>query len=97
MITTNIKINDGITPMLKGMKKQLQAYPKDAEAKFISLTPIKTGNARSNTGLVGKNTISANYAYAQRLDQGWSGQAPTGMTRPFEAWKAAKVKQIFGK
>jgi hypothetical protein len=97
MITTNIKIKDGITPMLQGMQKALAAYPKDAEAKFISLTPIKTGNARSNTGLVGKNTISANYAYAQRLDQGWSGQAPRGMTQPFETWKAAKVKQIFGK
>jgi hypothetical protein len=97
MITTNIKINDGITPMLKGMQKQLKAYPKDAEAKFIALTPIKTGNARSNTGLAGKNKILANYPYAQRLDQGWSRQAPAGMTRPFEAWVKTKVKQIFGK
>jgi hypothetical protein len=97
MISTNIKITDGITPMLQGMQKALAAYPKDAEAKFISLTPIKTGNARSNTRLVGKDTISANYAYAGRLDQGWSGQAPQGMTQPFEQWKRLKVKQIFGK
>jgi hypothetical protein len=97
MITTNIKITDGITPVLKGMKKALADYPQQAELKFIALTPIKTGNARSNTGLVGKNKIVANYPYAQRLDQGWSRQAPAGMTKPFEAWVKTKVKQIFGK
>jgi hypothetical protein len=112
MISTNIKISDGITPMLKGMQKQLKAYPKDAEAKFIALTPIGDpnrwknprrpagyipGNARRSTGLVNKNTIKADYAYAVPLDQGHSTQAPNGMTKPFQAWVRAKVKQIFGK
>jgi hypothetical protein len=112
MITTKIKITDGITPVLQGMKRQLQDYPKDAEAKFISLTPVGDpnrwkskkappgyipGNARRNTQLVNKNTIKANYAYAVPLDQGHSTQAPNGMTKPFEAWVRLKVKQIFGK
>jgi len=97
MITVDIKIDDKVTPVLKGMAKQLARYPQDAEDKFVSLTPIRTGNARSNTALKNNDTIEARYPYAQRLDQGWSKQAPTGMTRPFERWVRAKVKQIFGK
>lgn len=97
MLNANIKIDDGITPVLKGMKRELQRYPQDAEAKFKSLTPIDTGNARANTKLKNKDEIEANYPYAQRLDNGWSRQAPQGMTKPFEAWVRQKSKQIFGK
>lgn len=97
MITVDIKIDDKVTPVLKGMAKQLAKYPQDAEAKFVSLTPIRSGNARNNTNLKNNDTIEASYPYAQRLDQGWSKQAPMGMTRPFERWVRAKVKQIFGK
>lgn len=97
MITVDIKIDDGITQTLQGMKKELAKYPQDAEDKFVSLTPIRTGNARSKTRLVNNDTIQANYPYAQRLDEGWSRQAPTGMTKPFEKWMRQKVKQIFGK
>lgn len=78
------------------MIKELQKFPKEAEKEFISLTPIDTGNARSHTHLTG-DTIKANYPYAQRLDEGWSKQAPNGMTKPFEAWMKQKTKQIFGK
>jgi hypothetical protein len=97
MLNANIKISDGITPVLKGMKKELRRYPQEAEAKFKSLTPIDKGNARRRTRLKNKNEIEANYPYAQRLDEGWSKQAPQGMTKPFEAWVRQKVKQIFGK
>jgi hypothetical protein len=97
MISVDIKIDDKMTPVLKGMKKTLARYPKDAEAKFVALTPIDTGNARSRTRLVGNDTIEANYPYAQRLDQGHSRQAPYGMVKPFETWVRGKVKQIFGK
>lgn len=48
---------------------------------FVQTTPRKTGNAQNNTDLVG-NTIYADYKYAQRLDNGWSKQAPKGMTGP---------------
>jgi hypothetical protein len=98
MISADMKINDGITPVLKGMQKALKQYPREALAEFVSLTPIKTGNARSNTYLTAnKEQIVAGYAYAQPLDDGRSRQAPNGMTKPFEKWVAAKSKQIFGK
>jgi hypothetical protein len=97
MISVDIKIDDGLTPVLKGMQAKLNQYPQDAETEFLKLTPIRTGNARRHTHLVNNRYIEANYAYAQRLDQGWSRQAPTGMTKPFEAWMKTKVKQIFGK
>lgn len=97
MIQVDIKIDDGITPVLKGMQRELNKYPQDAEAKFISLTPIDTGNARRNTRLVNKDRIEANYPYAVPLDNGHSSQAPRGMSRPFEQWVKGKVKQIFGK
>lgn len=44
-------------------------------------TPVKTGNARRNTKLQ-RNEILAQYAYAGKLDQGASKQAPDGMTEP---------------
>ena len=43
------------------------------------------------------DTIRADYAYAQRLDNGYSNQAPRGMTEPTEKWLARRVKQIKGK
>lgn len=96
MIGVDITIDDGVTPVLKGQKKNLARYPKDAEKEFVALTPVDTGNARRRTQLVGQ-TIEANYPYAQRLDQGWSKQAPRGMTKPFESWVKNRCKQIFGK
>lgn len=39
------------------------------------------GNARRKTTLK-NNTIDANYPYAKRLDEGYSSQAPDGMTEP---------------
>ena len=49
---------------------------------FKAKTPIRSGNARSRTSLKNKNTIDANYAYAKRLDEGYSKQAPQGMVEP---------------
>lgn len=97
MISIDIKIDNKLTPVLKGMQKELAKYPKDAESQFVALTPIRTGNARSHTRLHNNDTIVANYPYAQRLDEGYSKQAPDGMTKPFDRWVQKKVKQIFGK
>lgn len=41
----------------------------------------KPGNARRKTVLKG-NEIQANYPYAKRLEEGYSSQAPDGMTKP---------------
>ena len=97
VISVDIKIDDKIQQMTKRIKRDLARYPKEAEAEYKSLTPIRSGNARRNTNLRGTDKIVANYPYAERLDDGYSKQAPRGMTIPFERWVRAKVKQIFGK
>jgi len=48
---------------------------------FVKNTPYRSGNARRNTKKFGNN-IDANYPYAQRLEEGYSRQAPKGMTEP---------------
>lgn len=65
--------------------KEFSAIAQDAYVFFERETPIRTGNARRNTQLKG-NEIQANYAYAQRLDDGYSRQAPRGMTEPTERY-----------
>jgi hypothetical protein len=67
-----------------------------AHKTFVDNTPIgdpnrwktkykpknyKPGNARRKTVLKG-NEIQANYPYAKRLEEGYSSQAPNGMTEP---------------
>jgi hypothetical protein len=99
MIRVDIKIDDRVTKELNSIQRQLRAYPQEALAEFKSLTPIARvngGNARRRTTLK-NDRIEADYPYATRLDQGWSKQAPQGMTKPFEQWVRKKVKQIFGK
>ena len=44
-------------------------------------TPIRSGNARNKTKRNGL-TLKSNYAYAGRLDEGWSKQSPKGFTDP---------------
>lgn len=96
MITVDVTIQDDLTNEIKRIKQQLAAVPKQAEAEFVALTPIRSGNARRHTNLVGKQ-IQAHYPYAQRLDQGYSKQAPRGMTRPFEQWFKNRIRKIMGK
>ena len=66
---------------------------------FVKATPKKSGNARRNTKLNNqKNTIEADYAYAGRLNNGWSKQAPNGMTEPaIEFMKRSVSKHLKGK
>lgn len=68
---------------LNQIKKDLsdQRMAQLAENYFVNITPRRTGNAQDNTYLK-NNIINANYPYAQRLDNGWSKQAPKGMTGP---------------
>ena len=49
---------------------------------FVGITPIDSGNARQSTQTKGQDTIHANYAYATRLNTGWSKQARKGMSEP---------------
>lgn len=96
MITVDVKIQDQITKDLDKIQKDLDQLPAKAHKEFVALTPIDTGHARRRTRLQG-DVIAADYAYAQRLDQGWSKQAPQGMTKPWERWYQRQLNKIFGK
>lgn len=85
-----------LSPRIREINKQLDKLPRQAWDFFYKATPIKTGNARRNTRLVGNKTIVAKYPYAQRLDEGYSKQAPDGMVKPTLAFIRTRVKEIFG-
>lgn len=89
----DVKVKDTISSDLAKKVREFERLPKEAHKEFVALTPIDQGNARRNTRLQG-NTITANYPYAQRLDQGWSKQAPNGMLEPFMKWYEKRLKQI---
>lgn len=67
--------------LLRNMENIAEVSMREAGDYFRSKTPIDKGNARRNTSTRGKK-ISADYAYAGRLDDGWSRQAPNGMSEP---------------
>lgn len=77
-----LKVNSSVFE--KRMKK-LSDLPKflvkDALKITKENTPVASGNARNNTIIQG-NKIVSNYAYAGRLDDGYSKQAPQGFTKP---------------
>ena len=87
---------DLITPSTQAIARQLKAVPQQAFEFWVKTTPVRTGNARSNTHLAG-NTIEADYAYAHRLDEGYSKQAPSGMSKPTKAFIDQAVKKILRK
>jgi hypothetical protein len=84
-----------IRPNLQRKNKELQGIAKEAHDKFVAETPIRTGNARRKTRLQGK-TIKADYAYAQRLDEGWSKQSPDGMSKPTIEFIKDRIDEILG-
>lgn len=61
---------------------------------FRSITPEATGNAKKRTTKQGSDTIFADYPYAQRLDKGWSKQAPDGMSKPMYAEIRKYLREI---
>ena len=92
MITLKIGSNQ-ITPSLISKQKKLDVVPDQAYTFFKAHTPIRTGRARRSTVLK-KDVIIAAYPYAQRLDNGYSNQAPDGMSKPTEAFIKKTVDQI---
>lgn len=90
------KTKDDITPTLKRLSSDLQKLPREAYAFWVKETPIRSGNARKNTTLKG-DTIHANYAYAQRLDEGYSRQAPKGMVQPTVEFLQRRIAQLLRK
>lgn len=80
---------------MRSINRALKKVPQRAYEKFKSVTPIRTGNAKRSTKLVNKETIFANYPYAERLDKGYSRQAPVGMSIPTFALIKRLVRRIF--
>lgn len=93
MITLKVTAQNTITPVLKNIQRKLDNLPKEAEKVFVQNTPIRSGNARRNTKL-SKDTIVANYPYAQRLNEGYSKQKPEGMVKPTEEFIIRRFKEI---
>lgn len=69
---------------------------KGAHQVFQANTPIRSGNARRHTSVY-DDTISADYPYATRLDEGYSKQKPAGMTKPTIKWLQDYIKKNLGK
>lgn len=92
-----LTIDDKITPSTLAKQKQLAQIPDDTYTFFKAHTPIRSGRARRNTFLKNKNEIIGQYPYAQRLDEGYSRQAPDGMTKPTEAYFKRRLDAILGK
>lgn len=85
-----------IGPDLRKKDRRLSQVPNLAHDEFVRNTPIRTGNARRRTRLQG-STIKANYPYAERLDQGYSRQAPQGMSEPTIEFIRREIRQILGR
>lgn len=81
---------------LARQQKQIEQLPQRAYKYFVAQTPVDSGNARRSTTLQG-NEIHADYPYAERLDEGWSKQAPRGMVKPTTKWVTDQFKKIFRK
>ena len=65
---------------------------------FKKITPVRSGNARRNTRYSkNKHRITADYAYGARLDDGWSKQAPRGMTEPSLQYLIGALGRHFAK
>ena len=85
-----------VSKMFDQAEKVAKTLPKEAYDYFVDSTPIRSGNARRSTRLRG-NTIDANYAYAERLDDGYSRQAPKGMSEPTEKFLQKRIDDLIGK
>ena len=77
-----VKVDDtDVRQMLTALSIDVIKAWQNTGTFFKNTTPVRTGNARSRTQTVDRR-IGANYAYAGRLDEGWSKQAPQGMSDP---------------
>jgi hypothetical protein len=87
---------DKMTPSLAKIQQQLNKLPQQAYEVFVENTPVNSGNARRRTQLKG-STIEAKYAYATRLDNGWSKQSPKGMSEPTDKFIRTQLTKIIRK
>jgi hypothetical protein len=72
------KVTNNIDKRVAKLEKEFGNIAIEAHKKFVEVTPVNSGNAKSKTELRGKE-IQANYDYSVRLQNGHSKQAPNGM------------------
>lgn len=72
-----------ITPRLNRLLRYVNddTITEVAYQSFRKYTPVRSGNAKRNTKKSG-HSVLADYPYATRLEEGYSKQAPDGMTIP---------------
>jgi hypothetical protein len=90
------KTGNTLDAKIDAINRELAKVPQQAYKEFVKNTPIRTGNARSQTRLR-QNVIHADYAYAQPLDDGYSRQSPDGMTEPTRKYVRALIRNILRK
>jgi hypothetical protein len=95
MVRISVKFSNTTGKKLNKIEQELKRLPAEAADVFKQNTPVKTGNARRKTGLRGQDSIVADYPYAQKLDDGYSKQAPQGMTKPTKRYIKQRLNQIF--
>jgi hypothetical protein len=93
MVTVDTK---AARKLLRDVDRAIEDTWNDTGTFFKNVTPVRTGNARSRTRQVA-NKITADYAYAGRLDEGWSKQAPTGMSEPSIEYFVDKLTARIGR
>lgn len=91
------KLNDAMTASLRRVQSDLDKLPAQAFDFWVKITPKDTGNARRKTRLENRRVINADYPYAVPLDQGWSKQAPKGMSEPTDKFIQRRLKTILRK
>jgi hypothetical protein len=95
-ITVNAKQFDQLMVELERIPDEVMT----SSARFFErVTPKDKGNARNNTDLIkNKTEIFADYAYAERLDTGWSKQfGGKGMTNPTIAYIERQIDKKVGR
>lgn len=77
-----VKVNiSPIKTLVNRAKAASEDIIVDAHKFFIDNTPLRSGNARKRTRLQG-DSIVADYAYSEKLNEGYSKQSPNGMVDP---------------
>ena len=83
---------------MKTLEKVPVLTMKNTFPYYKQKTPIKSGNARNKTKVnLNQLKIRSNYAYAGRLDEGWSKQAPSGFTDPAQDFIDKFIETQVGK
>jgi len=87
----------GFTSKIAQVQQAYQRSYDHAGQYFRKITPYRSGNAYRNTSHK-DNVITANYAYAERLDAGWSPMARNGMSQPtideFDRYLKKELRKI---